>query len=140
VHRQPCHDPAFSDYSPHHLLLLHPESFPHGTGACPAGMSFDRYVRVLISRHPREQFAGNVPLLLHVLHAFNILQRHKSNSSTHVTLRASPHLVAEAGAATPPDIEVVLKVLQAGGKGPAVQALLGTATPAARTLRRAYHA
>jgi hypothetical protein len=124
-----------NDYKPHWFLLVHPGSFPNGEGGCPKGMSLGHWAQLLLSRHPYQQFAGNVPLMLHI---FNVIQRHEVNCKTNVTLMQSPRVLDLAGPATAQDLDFVVAFLRAGGKGPITQRFYTTATPAAKALLSAY--
>ena len=126
---------TINDYKPHWFLLVHPGSFPNGEGGCPKGMSLGHWAQLLLSRHPYQQFAGNVPLMLHI---FNVIQRHEVNCKTNVTLMQSPCVLDMAGPATAQDLDFVVAFLRAGGKGPIAQRFYTTATPAAKALLSAY--
>jgi hypothetical protein len=104
---------TISDYKPHWPLLVHPGTFPHGEGGCPKGMSMAHWVRLLLSRHPHEQYAGNIPFCLHM---FNVLQRHDVNCKTNISLVQAPRVLEQAGHATVADLDLVLTFLKAGGR------------------------
>jgi len=61
-----------SDYDPSFFPLVHPTSFPYGSGGRPKGMSLKAWASLLMRRCPRERLAHNVYLSLDL---FNIIQR-----------------------------------------------------------------
>jgi hypothetical protein len=102
------------DYDPRWFLNVHVASFPNGTGGPPEGMSLKQWLKVLLSRFPREQYGGN-PYL--VLDAFNILQRHEVNTSARVQQRLQPNDLEEIGNLTIRQYEAVLGLLARGARG-----------------------
>lgn len=123
------------DFDAHWPLLVHPGSFPHGVGQCPKGMSLEHWTKLLLSRYPYEQFAGNVPFMLHM---FNILQRHQTLLHTKITLSSNRQAMDTVGSALPADVELVLSFIKAGGKGPVADRFYASASPAAKAMLQAY--
>ncbi len=66
------HGTPASDYDPSFFPLVHPTSFPYGSGGRPKGMSLKAWASLLMRRCPRERLAHNVYLNLDM---FNIIQR-----------------------------------------------------------------
>jgi hypothetical protein len=76
-----------SDFHPAFFVKTHPMSFPHGAGAKPAGMSFNRYGRLLAKRmvgRAADRGGEDVVLLLAL---FNVTQRHTILAETRGRLR-----------------------------------------------------
>jgi hypothetical protein len=130
-----CSNTLGDDCSRYMPLRKYPTVYPWGLGARPKGMSEEQEVLLLATRYPSSQFSDNIPFMLH---RFNMLQRHSNLNQSFVTLRTSPQLIKEAGGATQADVQLVLDVLKAGGKGDAVQQRLAAASPAAKALLKAY--
>lgn len=62
----PLQKPA-SDYDKKWPIYAHPCAFPYGRGECPKGMSFEHWARCIILRHPIQQFAQNLGLIVDLL-------------------------------------------------------------------------
>ena len=70
----------FSDYNPYWFVLAFPHLFMHGCGAIPKGMTLDMYIQTLLRRgYP---FASTPAF---ALASFNVVQRHRVNTSAWVT-------------------------------------------------------
>lgn len=125
----------FSDYDPRWPLLVHPTSFPNGTGGCPKRMSMEEWIKLLLNRHPMEQFAQNV-----ALHGdmFNIIQRHKVNTQTFVHMRLHPGLMEQVGSVGPSELTEALELLKAGLRGVALHVRLEKASAGAKALYKSF--
>lgn len=100
-----------SDYAADFFVKTHPMSFPHGTGAVPAGMSRERYATLLVQRQLGRplQFGGeDVPLFLAL---FNVTQRHRVLSETRVRMAGTPADFAKLDRVTAADAERVMRAL-----------------------------
>ncbi|GAX75776.1 hypothetical protein CEUSTIGMA_g3219.t1 [Chlamydomonas eustigma] len=74
-----------SDYDPMWLVHSHPSIFPHGTGACPEGMSLKTWAKGILCRYPKtHQYAQNIGF---ITDAFNIIQRHEAYKHVAVQMR-----------------------------------------------------
>ncbi|GAX76355.1 hypothetical protein CEUSTIGMA_g3801.t1 [Chlamydomonas eustigma] len=82
-----------SDFDPMWLVHSHPCSiFPHGTGACPEGMSLETWAKGIICRYPKtRQYAQNIGF---ITDAFNIIQRHEAYKHAAVQMRISPGMAS----------------------------------------------
>ncbi len=121
----------FKDYDPRWPLLVHPVSFRHGTGAYPKGMSLERWVRIMLLRHPRAQYAQNVVFLLDM---FNVVQRHAVNTQTTVQLNLTPSLLEDIGGLTAAQLGEAMQVVKAGLRGKALSDRLRSLPSGARAL------
>ncbi|GAX86262.1 hypothetical protein CEUSTIGMA_g13674.t1 [Chlamydomonas eustigma] len=80
----PAATTPLSDYDPMWLVHSHPSIFPHGTGACPEGMSLEAWAKGILCRYPRTQYAQNIGF---ITDAFNIIQRHEAYKHAAVQMR-----------------------------------------------------
>lgn len=122
---------VYSDYDPYWPILMHPEAFPYGVGACPVGMSFQAWVELLLTRAPASQFASNLAFQANL---FSIWQRHEVNSHSKTTVRLNEALMFQIDQATNRDVELVLQLQDTANRGAVAQQLLQAATPAAKAL------
>lgn len=104
----------FSDYDKEWFLYVHFTSFPHGTGACPAGMTLSRWIKILLNRYPREQFAQNIDL---VCNAFDIIQKHEVFTQSHVQMKLAPADVKDIAAMTQHEISLAVHLVKSKVSG-----------------------
>lgn len=69
-----AHGKPSNDYGPEFIPLVHPTSFPYGTGAAPEGMSFKAWASLISRRFPRPPLGNDALLALDI---FNVMQRHE---------------------------------------------------------------
>ena len=127
----PANSKPLNDYDPDWLVKAHPSCFPWGTGGCPEGMAPIRWIRGILNRYPREQFAQNAGF---ITDAFNIWQRHESFLQASVQLKISPYSAAKLAGITEDDICAVFELLSSGGPGTDYTKAFSALSPAARTL------
>ena len=105
-----------SDYGARWPLLAHPNRFPNGTGAPPAGMREADWVRLQLRRwYPRDDHSGQAPHF--VLDMFDRLQRHEVNTAVRQHLQIHPHLVQRVQRMTYEQVLEALELLALGLRG-----------------------
>jgi hypothetical protein len=107
-------------------------SFPNATGARPAGMSEEVWMRLMVNRFPRELMADTLLFAL-----FDVLQRHSTITQSSVYLRACPASARCIAELSSVQHHAVLVALRDGG-GRVNSATFATFTPGQRQLVRAY--
>ena len=101
------------DYDPLWAVRAFVSLFPNGCGQAPAGTSIDYWVRVLLRRSDRSHARSS----LFVLAMFDIVTRHKANTSAWVQNRMSSDQVAKIGRLSARQFELVMVILKAGHRG-----------------------
>ena len=124
-----------SDYHPFWFALVFPHLFIHGHGTCPQGMSLDLWLRTLLRRgYP---YASS-PVF--VLDAFNVVQRHRVNSSAWVTMNNSSlvDLNATLAKSTDNDVLEAAELMSSGSSGWHLAKRLRSASTVVKALVRAF--
>ncbi len=85
----PANSRIVDDYDPTWMLKAHPSSFPHDKGARPkkSKLSEEKWAECILRRYPLQQFGQNISMISDM---FNIIQRHKVNTSAWVQFRFRP--------------------------------------------------
>ena len=113
------------DYDPLWAVRAFVTLFPNGCGQAPRGTTIDYWLRVLLRRSDR-RFAQNS---LFVLAMYEIITRHKTNTSAWIQHRMSSEQVTSIGRLSERQFQLVLVLLKAGHRGAALQTALTEADP-----------
>lgn len=124
-----------SDYHPYWFVLTFPHLFMHGCGAVPSGMALDMYIQTLLRRgYP---FASSPAF---TLTAFNVVQRHRVNTSAWVTTNNDNRVdlrTALAGASDA-DIRQAAELMSSGATGWHLSKRLAAASDVVKALVRSF--
>ena len=121
-------DRPASDYDRFWVLATHPTTFPNGVGYRPKGMSEDAYAGIL-ARRPGTSTDPRLQCNL-----YDVLQRHKVNVQTRVSLDGSPAQLARIGTLAASDLSTVMNLLSTTAQGEQRAALFANAPPAVLAL------
>ena len=127
-----CGSPC-NDYDPMWLVHTHPNTFPHGKGGRPAGMSEADYFECIARRYPPEQFAQNLSLLANM---YDIKQRHAVLTQSGVEVRMRPQLIRQLDTLTEQDVNKILMAFTSRASGSALQKSIEGISPPGRMLLR----
>jgi hypothetical protein len=116
------------DYQPDWFLGAHPSVFPHNQGGAPAGLSLERWAKLLLQRYPREQFAQNLGLITDL---FNVIQRHLVNTHAWVQFKLQPAKAAGIASLSEDHVRAVLEAISTREFGFALHARMSSLPPAA---------
>lgn len=117
------------DYDPLWAIRAFVTLFPNGCGQAPRGTSIEFWVKVLLRRSDR-RFAENS---LFVLAMFDVITRHKANTSAYIQHKMSSQEVTSVGRLSERQFELVMIILKAGHRGPILQKALDEADPGAKS-------
>ena len=125
----------FSDYNPYWFVLAFPHLFMHGCGAVPRGMSLDLYIQTLLMRgYP----FGTSPHF--ALASFNVVQRHRVNTSAWVTTNNSNRVDLRASLASASDDDIIraAELMSSGATGWQLARRLADASDVVKALVRSF--
>jgi hypothetical protein len=126
----------FSDYDKKWWLYCHPSTFFFDAGYCPEGMTIRTWIRILLTRYPREQYAQNVKLLLDT---FDIICCHEVNTQSYVQLKVNPQSMTTIAKMQCDEVLLVKQLLLQNIQGKRLRSILETAPPAVGTLYHAFY-
>ena len=101
------------DYDPMWALRAFVSLFPNGCGQAPVGTSIELWVRILLRRSNRAH--ARSPLF--ILSMYDIITRHKANTSAWIQNRMSSEQVEKIGRLTTRQFDLVMIILKAGHRG-----------------------
>jgi hypothetical protein len=101
------------DYDPLWSVRAFVSLFPNGCGQAPTGTSLEYWVRVLLMRSDRSHARSS----LFILAMYDIITRHKANTSAWIQNRMSSEQVAKIGRLSKRQFELVMVILKAGHRG-----------------------
>lgn len=115
------------DYDPLWAVRAFVTLFPNGCGQAPRGTTIEYWLRVLLKRSDR-RFAENS---LFVLSMYDVITRHKTNTSAWIQHRMSSEQVTSIGRLSERQFQLVMVMLKAGYRGAALQTALAQSDPGA---------
>ena len=115
------------DYDPLWAVRAFVTLFPNGCGQAPRGTTLEYWLRVLLTRSDK-RFAENS---LFILSMYDVITRHKTNTSAWIQQRMSSEQVSCIGRLSERQFQLVMVLLKSGHRGPALQTALAEADPGA---------
>ncbi len=125
---------VFPDMDKRWPALTHPSVFPYCEGTPPDNMSYDAWLRVILQRAPREQFAEQPTL---VLDMFNVTQRHEVNIATKRVLLSNETQFREFADMSSEQVVMAVELFQSKSKGKAYADALAQAPAVVQKFLRA---
>ena len=113
------------DYDPLWAIRTFVSLFPNGCGQAPTGTSIEYWVKVLLKRSDRTHARSS----LFILSMYDIITRHKANTSAWIQNQMSSDQVSAVGGLSQRQFELVMVILKAGHRGRALNDALTNAGP-----------
>ena len=115
-----------NDYKSEFWFGAHPTVFPWGVGGKPDGMSLEHWLRLLLNRYPRSQFAMDTGFQFD---ARDVMARHEVRRQASIQMTMTPDMVRAAQDLDEGQLQIAAEFVKYERRGPEWRAALAAAPP-----------